>query len=415
MKFLKFLSILLRENELKKINKIIFFVSFLFIAGNIYPQQYWTRLNSPTINYLYKCDFVDSLYGWAVGDSGTIVHTSNGGINWVAQNSKINFPLQSVYFINRRLGWALAWEYINYFGTVILKTTDGGSNWDTTYYPAENVYLRSVYFLDSLTGFMGGSPANIIKTTNGGNDWNYCSVDSVNFMSFPIVGFNFLNSQMGYAYGGVMDIAGIIWRTTNRGNNWHPSVNAPEPVLGIHFIDSNFCFGLSGDFEYGPAIIKSYDNGVNWNYKSLLLFGSPSNLSFRTKTEAWTSLVYSQKFVIFQDTGSFFSEIDTPDSSYITDITFIDSTHGFCIGGNGVIYKYINQTSVIINNNNVYIDINNYNKINSISIDYALMEKSNKIGIIPANILWSDVGTWKSLWQLKNKDDNQRICHYLCP
>ncbi len=39
-----------------------------------------------------------------------------------------------------------------------------------------------------------------------------------------------------------------------------------------------------------------------------------------------------------------------------------------------------------------------------ISIDYAIMEKAENVYTIPADIGWSDVGTWASLWNVKEKD-----------
>ncbi|MCH5175065.1 MAG: mannose-1-phosphate guanylyltransferase [Prevotellaceae bacterium] len=42
----------------------------------------------------------------------------------------------------------------------------------------------------------------------------------------------------------------------------------------------------------------------------------------------------------------------------------------------------------------------------SISIDYAVMEKAYEIFVIPANFGWSDVGTWGSLHTLAEKDDH---------
>ena len=51
----------------------------------------------------------------------------------------------------------------------------------------------------------------------------------------------------------------------------------------------------------------------------------------------------------------------------------------------------------------------NYEKCNKISIDYAVMEKSNNVYTIPADIGWDDVGTWESLERYKDKDLNNNI------
>lgn len=40
----------------------------------------------------------------------------------------------------------------------------------------------------------------------------------------------------------------------------------------------------------------------------------------------------------------------------------------------------------------------------NISIDYALMEKSNNVVCVPLDAGWSDVGDWKSFWDLSEKD-----------
>ncbi len=46
-------------------------------------------------------------------------------------------------------------------------------------------------------------------------------------------------------------------------------------------------------------------------------------------------------------------------------------------------------------------------KLESLSIDYAIFEKTNKLAMLPANLGWSDVGSWQSIYDLmKNKSDS---------
>lgn len=42
----------------------------------------------------------------------------------------------------------------------------------------------------------------------------------------------------------------------------------------------------------------------------------------------------------------------------------------------------------------------------SISIDYAVMERTNKAAIVPVDMGWSDVGSWDALWQVSDKDSD---------
>lgn len=50
-----------------------------------------------------------------------------------------------------------------------------------------------------------------------------------------------------------------------------------------------------------------------------------------------------------------------------------------------------------------------YPQIRSISIDYAVMEKSKKILVVPGEFGWSDVGSWDMLSAIYNKDENGNI------
>lgn len=46
----------------------------------------------------------------------------------------------------------------------------------------------------------------------------------------------------------------------------------------------------------------------------------------------------------------------------------------------------------------------NYGKAENISVDYAIMEKSNNVYVLPATFDWNDLGTWGSLYDKLNKD-----------
>ncbi|HEY6009959.1 MAG TPA: mannose-1-phosphate guanylyltransferase/mannose-6-phosphate isomerase, partial [Nitrospirota bacterium] len=50
-----------------------------------------------------------------------------------------------------------------------------------------------------------------------------------------------------------------------------------------------------------------------------------------------------------------------------------------------------------------------FKKLESISIDYALMEKTDRAAIIPADIGWSDVGSWTALDDVSERDASGNI------
>ncbi|UKJ08264.1 mannose-1-phosphate guanylyltransferase [Solitalea lacus] len=45
----------------------------------------------------------------------------------------------------------------------------------------------------------------------------------------------------------------------------------------------------------------------------------------------------------------------------------------------------------------------------NISIDYAIMEKADNVFTLPADFGWSDLGTWASLYEVAEKDENQNV------
>ncbi|MBC8986167.1 mannose-1-phosphate guanylyltransferase [Pedobacter sp. N36a] len=51
----------------------------------------------------------------------------------------------------------------------------------------------------------------------------------------------------------------------------------------------------------------------------------------------------------------------------------------------------------------------NYSSSPNISIDYAILEKADNVFTIPADIGWSDLGTWASLHAVAEKDSNQNV------
>ena len=45
----------------------------------------------------------------------------------------------------------------------------------------------------------------------------------------------------------------------------------------------------------------------------------------------------------------------------------------------------------------------------NISLDYAVAERTNRIAVVPADMRWSDVGSWSALWDLGAKDESGNV------
>jgi mannose-1-phosphate guanylyltransferase len=59
----------------------------------------------------------------------------------------------------------------------------------------------------------------------------------------------------------------------------------------------------------------------------------------------------------------------------------------------------------------VRIDSEHFKECPSESVDYAVMEKTDDAVVVPMDAGWSDIGSWSSLWDISQKDDNGNATH----
>lgn len=52
-----------------------------------------------------------------------------------------------------------------------------------------------------------------------------------------------------------------------------------------------------------------------------------------------------------------------------------------------------------------------YENVTSISMDYGLAEKAEKIAVVPVDMAWSDLGSWDSIYQKHDKDTDDNVMH----
>ncbi|WP_086643427.1 mannose-1-phosphate guanylyltransferase/mannose-6-phosphate isomerase [Acetobacter sp. DsW_063] len=50
-----------------------------------------------------------------------------------------------------------------------------------------------------------------------------------------------------------------------------------------------------------------------------------------------------------------------------------------------------------------------FKRVPDISIDYAIAEKSAHVAVVPADLGWSDVGSWDALWDISGKDSHGNV------
>ncbi len=52
------------------------------------------------------------------------------------------------------------------------------------------------------------------------------------------------------------------------------------------------------------------------------------------------------------------------------------------------------------------LDPEAFARCRSISLDYAVLERSERLAVVPATFGWRDIGSWSSLWEIASRDEN---------
>jgi len=261
-----------------------------------------------------------------------------------------NYNIDDIFFLNRRLGWALANDYL-FIGSIVLQTTNGGLNWSESRFPDSNYVVTNIYYTDSLAGYATVFSGRSYRTTNGGNNWIECVSDTAGgpyLYGFPKHRVSFINSTTGFLCGGKYDIVGAVWRTTNAGVNWSTYCLTPEPLFDIKVINENKIISSGGDFEFGAITTTTWNNTASWKYLNIGLFGVARDLAFRTEKEVWMPLSFAQAVAVHLDSCNQdipWISVPAPDSAAVYAAKFLSPSLGFAFGSYGAILKY--NTAVI--------------------------------------------------------------------
>ena len=401
---------------MKKLTQTLFF--FLLVTHINFAQ--WYLQNSGTLYDLQDITFTDLNNGIAVGWIGTILKTSDGGINWISQYSGTEW-LSAVSFVDVNNGLAVGYDQVNY-KSAILRTTDGGNNWVQVSIGTDN-YLHAVSFIDTNTAIAVGDYGLIIKTTNSGFTW----VTQTSGTTVHLHGVSFFNSNIGTVIGGIFNISlacyeGIILRTMDGGNNWVIVYSdTTSDLLDVHLLDINDIVVVGGgDFRGQGIILKSTDGGSNWikQYSSEGFEG----ISFAdANTGTIVGGKYGNESIILRTTnaGNDWIEQSSGTINYLRGVSFSDDLNGWVVGDDGTILHTTNGGVSFVDEEQIdaipteFSLSNNFpNPFNpSTKIKYSIPQ-SSKVVIKVFDILGNEIetlvnedkpgGTYEVTWYAEN-------------
>ena len=128
----------------------------------------YTPLNVDTFeNELSAVCFSDEKTVHVAG-YGIILRSTNGGMDWQISDVKGDF-YRSMHFPSSTVG------YIAGYSGSILKTTDAGLNWskliDGDKITVKNTPFRAIHFVNTEKGYLVGDNGTFWRTLDGGNNW----------------------------------------------------------------------------------------------------------------------------------------------------------------------------------------------------------------------------------------------------
>jgi photosystem II stability/assembly factor-like uncharacterized protein len=321
----------------------------------------WTELNPkvPRVDY-YSVYFKDKLNGFAVGEFGAIVKTSDGGVTWVDKSYSTSRTLLRISgrenfvvvvgtagTVLRTTNFGETWESINLQTTVdiwgvytfndsvcfvcakdgiLYKTTDGGNNWQSSTIGYPLLYW-DMQFMDNDTGYISCSNGKILKTDDAGNNWLIKETgDLYSLYSIEILPNNNLV---------IAGQSGQIYYSTDYGNTFLLS-NVPIYAIteDIAFANNNIGVAI-GQATVTNGVLKTIDGGINWNLVNQSMghlnvdfisdsIGYNVGMALRVKKSTNQGFSWQNKFLI--------------DDFY--DSEFITEEMGFVCSGS--LYKTIN-------------------------------------------------------------------------
>jgi photosystem II stability/assembly factor-like uncharacterized protein len=329
----------------KRVSFLVLVVLLLLMLAALSPaalafmpvgDSSWFWLNPlPQGQTLNDVDFVDANHGWALGDGGTIIATTDGGISWTRQRYAPSDGLGALSFSDATHGWAV--------GGGVLSTTDGGAHWVERDVGATG--LTDVSFATASTGWVCGVGGGVLRrTTDGGATWTPYDLGDP-YDTWTVTEVTCTDATHAWAtlyttspyedYG--------LATTTDGGDHWAVT----KPAYGylwshsLTFVDDAIGFLQVQGSTVG--FLATTDGGANWTQRSSEYV---TDMAFTDAMHGvgvtggtymnTTSLTYTTDGGASWTTSTWVP----PDSSIAggcSHVAFADATNVWAVGGNGAI------------------------------------------------------------------------------
>lgn len=364
----------------------IFFISVLcFLVINSVSFAQWFPVSSGTTENLNGIYMLPSGVGYAVGNTGTIVKTTDTGNSWTPLTSGTTNTLNDVYFFDDNIGVVVG------DAGLILRTTNGGSNWSTIV--VSNLFdrLLSVSFSGN-NGIAGGDSQTIIYSTDSGASW---TISQTGFFGGGFWGAQMLNSTTGFVSGQNSIFQPFVAKSTDGGANWSfynfYFQNNEGSCDDIHFFDSNTGVITGAAWNGQGAIARTTDSGSNWATTLFPTIVALQGMDFPLINVGYVA-GWGGAILNTIDYGVSWTEQTSGTSSDLYDIAFMPNTlTGVAVGAGGVIL-YTDNGGLPVELSSFSASVN----VNNVLLSWSTATETNNSGFNVerkgVNTDWEEIG-----------------------
>jgi photosystem II stability/assembly factor-like uncharacterized protein len=296
----------------------------LFISIRVlYAQSAgWSVQSSHTTENLRGIAGSDFNTWIAVGDAGTILRSSDGGIHWAVIASPVGDALRGVS-LRGRIGLAVG------IAGRVLRTTDSGLNWiEETRPTSKNLYSVS---LGDQMAVIGGEEGTILVSLDDGLNWTPHTAGTASVI-FGIA----VNGTTAVGVGG----AGAVVMTTDHGKGWGLTVlgNQLTFFYSTSFINGPTGWAVGSSASTGNVIIHSTDYGFVWTGQAAPTSEQLFGVSFPT-IDSGCAVGSNGTIIRTSDGGANWLRDSSGLSQIFNAVSFANSRIGIIVGDGGTILR----------------------------------------------------------------------------
>ncbi|MDQ6886649.1 MAG: hypothetical protein M3068_05080 [Gemmatimonadota bacterium] len=316
--------------------------------GEATPSQkmkgIWEPVSYPQDLALESVAFAGPEIGWAAGDAGTLIKTTDGGLHWTAQlggdpQSRAR-RITDLQVLDETHAFAVQTAGVG--DHTLMRTTDG-EKWEASGTVPQH---RASYFFTTPTVGVAAIKQRILRTQDAGRSWTpvaSCALKAevaglARDLRCDFDAFAFPTPMVGYAIGHPAGAkALVVARTDDGGGSWTMWMALPGESGAeghVFFTDENTGVACLS----GAHLVSTTDGGKSWTgIAGVSCPGKPA-VRFADREVGWALAHNGWNFTA--DGGRHWSSRQVAFPAAVHAFSLPRRDRGYVVGDHGMVYRY---------------------------------------------------------------------------